>query len=218
MRRWRRLFLLVACSLTVVNMQGSDNRHCGHGRKVQVRRAARCGKGCQLQDTGLFRRGAEAFLVPVDTRSSATALTPTYPPSSQVAKITDNTGVDIIIDFIGASYWKKNIASLARDGRMVLLGLMGGAKTDEPLDLSQLLYKRLRIEGKSSGERSSRAKAFNRCNPIISPLLTPPAICRQEPPCARDRSSTKVISCKTFPKRLLTRSLRGAKATRVSTW
>lgn len=68
----------------------------------------------------------------------------------QVAKITDNTGVDIIIDFIGASYWKKNIASLARDGRMVLLGLMGGAKTDEPLDLSQLLYKRLRIEGKSA--------------------------------------------------------------------
>ena len=216
MRKWRRLFLLVACSLTLVNMQGSDNRHCGHGRKVQVRRAARCGKGCQLQDTGLFRRGAENG--PLPRQSLTTALTPLLLPCFQVAKITENAGVDIIIDFIGASYWKKNIASLARDGRMVLLGLMGGAKTDEPLDLSQLLYKRLRIEGKSSGERSSRAKAFNRCNPIISPLLTPPAFCRQEPPCGRDRSSTKVISCKTFPKRLSTRSLRGAKATRVSTW
>lgn len=30
---------------------------------------------------------------------------------------------------------------------MVILGLMGGAKTDEPLDLSQILFKRLRIEG-----------------------------------------------------------------------
>ncbi|KWU46094.1 quinone oxidoreductase putative [Rhodotorula sp. JG-1b] len=74
--------------------------------------------------------------------------------SEEVAKVTDNTGVDIIIDFIGASYWKKNIASLARDGRMVLLGLMGGAKTDEPLDLSQILYKRLRIEGTTLRSRS----------------------------------------------------------------
>lgn len=30
---------------------------------------------------------------------------------------------------------------------MVLLGLMGGAKTETPLDLSQILFKRLRIEG-----------------------------------------------------------------------
>jgi len=30
---------------------------------------------------------------------------------------------------------------------MVLLGLMGGAKTETPLDLSQILFKRLRVEG-----------------------------------------------------------------------
>ena len=54
-----------------------------------------------------------------------------------------------MIDFIGASYWEMNLKSLGRDGRMVLLGLMGGAKTDTPADLSQILFKRLRIEGES---------------------------------------------------------------------
>lgn len=67
----------------------------------------------------------------------------------QVAKLTDKTGVDIVIDFIGADYMEKNLASLGRDGRMVMLGLMGGAKTEGPFDISQILYKRLRIEGET---------------------------------------------------------------------
>jgi hypothetical protein len=32
----------------------------------------------------------------------------------------------VIIDFIAASYWTKNLTSLAADGRMIMLGLMGG--------------------------------------------------------------------------------------------
>ncbi|GAA5959705.1 hypothetical protein JCM3765_007245 [Sporobolomyces pararoseus] len=74
--------------------------------------------------------------------------------SEQVLKLTDSKGVDVLIDFIGASYWEKNLKSLARDGRMVLLGLMGGAKTETPLDLSQILFKRLRIEGTTLRSRT----------------------------------------------------------------
>ena len=33
-------------------------------------------------------------------------------------------GVDIIIDFIGGSYWEKNLASVATDGRIVLLSMV----------------------------------------------------------------------------------------------
>ncbi|GAA6063132.1 hypothetical protein JCM10212_002335, partial [Sporobolomyces blumeae] len=66
--------------------------------------------------------------------------------ADEVLKMTDNAGVNVVIDFIGASYWDKNLKSLARDGRMVMLGLMGGAKTEGPADLSQILFKRLRIE------------------------------------------------------------------------
>ncbi|POY74874.1 hypothetical protein BMF94_2147 [Rhodotorula taiwanensis] len=74
--------------------------------------------------------------------------------AEEVAKLTDKTGVDIVIDFIGADYMEKNLASLGRDGRMVMLGLMGGAKTEGPFDISQILYKRLRIEGTTLRSRS----------------------------------------------------------------
>lgn len=47
--------------------------------------------------------------------------------SEEVAKITGGKGVDVVIDFVGQSHWDKNIASLARDGRMTLVGLLSGS-------------------------------------------------------------------------------------------
>ena len=64
----------------------------------------------------------------------------------QVRKATDGKGVDVIIDFVGQSYFKQNVASAARDGRMVMLGLLSGGKL-EGLELGPILFKRLRIEG-----------------------------------------------------------------------
>ncbi|BGP31954.1 hypothetical protein JCM10296v2_003733 [Rhodotorula toruloides] len=97
---------------------------------------------------------------------------------TEVLKLTQDSGVDVLVDFIGASYWEKNLKSLARDGRMVMLGLMGGAKTEGPTDLSQILYKRIRIEGTTLRSRSleyqtnllqefskkALDKVFARCN------------------------------------------------------
>ncbi|GAA5835654.1 hypothetical protein JCM11251_002986 [Rhodosporidiobolus azoricus] len=74
--------------------------------------------------------------------------------AEEVAKLTDKQGVNVVIDFVGQDYWTKNIDSLARDGRMVMLGLLSGPKTKDPLDLSQILYKRLRIEGTTLRSRS----------------------------------------------------------------
>ena len=39
---------------------------------------------------------------------------------------TSGQGVDVILDFIGASYWDKNFASISVEGRWVLIGLLGG--------------------------------------------------------------------------------------------
>jgi tumor protein p53-inducible protein 3 len=50
---------------------------------------------------------------------------------------------NIILDFIGGSYLDKNITCLAKDGRLVLLGLLGGAK--EELNMAKLLAKRGQI-------------------------------------------------------------------------
>ncbi|MFQ6116372.1 MAG: NAD(P)H-quinone oxidoreductase, partial [bacterium] len=58
---------------------------------------------------------------------------------------TQGHGVNAILDLVGASYWEKNLACLAPLGRMILVGLLGGAKTE--VNLSMILRKRLRILG-----------------------------------------------------------------------
>jgi NADPH:quinone reductase-like Zn-dependent oxidoreductase len=43
-----------------------------------------------------------------------------------VKDATGGKGVDVLVDFVGKAHWEKNIASLAVDGRMVLLALLSG--------------------------------------------------------------------------------------------
>ena len=62
-----------------------------------------------------------------------------------VRKRTGGRGVDVILDVIGRDYWEANLRSLATAGRLVLVGLMGGAQTETNLGL--ILSKRLRIMG-----------------------------------------------------------------------
>lgn len=54
-------------------------------------------------------------------------------------------GVDVILDSIGASYFKRNLESLNYDGRLFIIGTMGGAVTE--LNLGSLLVKRLTVQG-----------------------------------------------------------------------
>jgi putative PIG3 family NAD(P)H quinone oxidoreductase len=62
-----------------------------------------------------------------------------------VREVTQDQGVDVIEDFIGASYWDKNLRSLKVGGRLVLVGLMGGMKVEANLQL--IMAKRLQILG-----------------------------------------------------------------------
>lgn len=59
---------------------------------------------------------------------------------------TENKGVNIILDFVGAPYFQENLQSLATDGRLIVIGAMGGANVDT-LDLRYLLRNRLQIIG-----------------------------------------------------------------------
>jgi NADPH2:quinone reductase len=54
-------------------------------------------------------------------------------------------GVDLVLDPIGASYLDENVACLNPDGRLVLIGVMGGAQAS--LNLAQVLMKRLQVRG-----------------------------------------------------------------------
>lgn len=65
--------------------------------------------------------------------------------SNKVLEITGGKGVQIILDFVGASYWERNIKSLSVDGTLILIGLLGGAKV-EAMDLRDILFKRIQIK------------------------------------------------------------------------
>ena len=57
-------------------------------------------------------------------------------------------GVDVILDSVGATYFQKNVDSLNIDGRLFLLGFMGGAVTQ--VNLASLFAKRATVQGITS--------------------------------------------------------------------
>jgi putative PIG3 family NAD(P)H quinone oxidoreductase len=67
--------------------------------------------------------------------------------------IRDQGGVDVILDFIAAPYFQKNINCLRTDGRLVMLALLGGTKVDN-FNLLKLLSKRLQITASTLRSRS----------------------------------------------------------------
>jgi putative PIG3 family NAD(P)H quinone oxidoreductase len=74
-----------------------------------------------------------------------------------VEKETGGRGVDVVLDSIGAPYVAGNLASLAIGGRLVLIGLMGGAKVE--MNLAVLLAKRISIVGSTLRTRPVAEKA-----------------------------------------------------------
>lgn len=71
-------------------------------------------------------------------------------------ELSEGRGVDVVLDSIGAPYLSKNLASLAVGGRLVLIGLMGGAKAE--LGMGELLVRRLSIIGSTLRTRSTEEK------------------------------------------------------------
>jgi NADPH:quinone reductase len=63
-----------------------------------------------------------------------------------VAEHTSKRGVDVVIDFIGAPNFARNIASLANGGRLVQVGILGGGGQVN-IALEDILYRHLQIIG-----------------------------------------------------------------------
>jgi len=74
-----------------------------------------------------------------------------------IKEITNNKGVDVILDMIGGDYTAGNIASLADDGRLVLINTMKGK--DVQIDLAQVMRKRLVITGSMLRSRDIEFKS-----------------------------------------------------------
>ena len=69
---------------------------------------------------------------------------------------TNQLGATIILDFIGAPYLEANLRSLAVDGRLVIIGTMGGTKAQ--INLGSLLAKRQQIIGTALRNRTLSEK------------------------------------------------------------
>jgi len=76
--------------------------------------------------------------------------------SEVLSRLTNNRGIDLILDVIGAPYFERNVNSLNFGGRLVQIGIMGGGNAKIPLD--RVLYRHLQIIGTVMKSRSQDAK------------------------------------------------------------
>ena len=77
----------------------------------------------------------------------------------EVLKATKGEGVDLILDFVGADYWNKNLASIIKEGRWVLIGILGGAEV-EKVNLLSIMSKCIQFTGTLLTPRSNEYKAL----------------------------------------------------------
>jgi putative PIG3 family NAD(P)H quinone oxidoreductase len=76
---------------------------------------------------------------------------------ARVREETGDRGADVVLDHIGGSYLERNLAALAPGGRLIEIGLMGGARAE--LNIAILLVRRLAVVGSTLRTRAVEDKA-----------------------------------------------------------
>ena len=77
---------------------------------------------------------------------------------TEIERLTDGRGVDVVLDMVGAPYFPRNIRCLARDGRLIQIAFLEGAVV-ERFDLTPVMTKRLTVTGSTMRPRTSAEKA-----------------------------------------------------------
>lgn len=72
-------------------------------------------------------------------------------------QLTDGQGVDVILDMVAGSYVAKEVQCLKEDGRLVIISILGGPKSE--FNAGLVLRRRLTITGSTLRPRSSAFKA-----------------------------------------------------------
>ncbi len=88
-----------------------------------------------------------------------------------INQLTQNKGVDVILDIIGGDYFSRNLKCLAYDGRLVQIALQQGIKSE--INLLPIMVKRLTITGSTLRARDDAFKAdiANKLHKHVWPLL-----------------------------------------------
>lgn len=103
-----------------------------------------------------------------------------------IAEKTAGQGVHAVLDIMGGSYLNSNVAALALEGRLVMLGFLGGAHAKD-VDLLAIMAKRAIVTGSLLRSRTREEKAViaqqlrehvwpvlaaGRCLPMIDQVYT----------------------------------------------
>ena len=76
---------------------------------------------------------------------------------ARVEELTDGRGADVILDVVGAKYLDPNLRAVATNGRIVIIGMQGGATGE--LNVGRLLQKRAAVIGTTLRARPAAEKA-----------------------------------------------------------
>jgi len=77
---------------------------------------------------------------------------------TRISELTNERGVDVILDMIGGDYLPRNLKSLAVEGRIVQIALQGGPKVQ--MNLLPIMLKRLTLTGSTLRPRTVAQKAM----------------------------------------------------------
>ena len=90
---------------------------------------------------------------------------------TEIARLTDGQGVDVILDMVAGSYVAKEVQSLREDGRLVIISVQGGVRSE--LDAGLVLRRRLTVTGSTLRPRPVAFKAAiaQACLTQVWPLL-----------------------------------------------
>ena len=77
--------------------------------------------------------------------------------AAQVEKLAGTNGVHAVVDLVGGDYLRDNLRVLAPRGRLLVVGLTAGNRSE--LDLGVVLRKRLKIIGTALRSRPLEEKA-----------------------------------------------------------
>ena len=64
---------------------------------------------------------------------------------AEILRLTNKQGVDVVLDFIGAPYFERNLSILKTKGRLLQVGLIGGSATE--INLNTVMRNRLQLIG-----------------------------------------------------------------------
>lgn len=95
----------------------------------------------------------------------------THDFQAEVKRLTNGRGVDVILDMVAGAYVAKEIECLSEDGRLVIIAVQGGIKSE--INAGLVLRRRLTVTGSTLRARSVDFKAAiaQACLKNVWPLI-----------------------------------------------